>query len=303
MSALPPSADSASSPVDTTPAEEGAGRIWAYLGVALAFVELGFAVAAWVVSVSKNEGLCPGGPGFSCAGLFRERIGSLGPLHLSQLAPLGAVLTLIALVGLRLYPRQARGLRRAAICVPACGAALAIAAQVLSLTAQGALCALCLGVACAALGAGLLTLPSLSRPERKWLAGAFALTLLVAGGAAFARGSWLVNDDAQRQARLEALRGESGPQLLMVSRSGCPFCAVLELDRLGDPSLEDLMSRAREYRRIPADDPLAQEHAGGPGTPVLLAIGAEGQLLGRLRGAKPLPEVREFLERVVSAPR
>lgn len=158
-------------------------------------------------------------------------------------------------------------------------------------------------MACAALGAGLLTLPSLSRPERKWLAGAFALTLLVAGGAAFARGSWLVNDDAQRQARLEALRGESGPQLLMVSRSGCPFCAVLELDRLGDPSLEDLMSRAREYRRIPADDPLAQEHAGGPGTPVLLAIGAEGQLLGRLRGAKPLPEVREFLERVVSAPR
>jgi hypothetical protein len=277
---------------------------WAWLGIALAVLELVLAVAAWVISVSKNEGFCPGGPGFSCDGLFRERIGSLGPLGLSQLAPLGAVLTLLALGGLRLYPAQARGLRRVALCVPALGAGFALAAQVLALTANGALCAVCLGVAAAALGAALATLASLeSRAERRWLLGVFVLALCLGSGAAFGRGQWLVSDDAQRRVRLETLAGESGPRLVMVSRPGCPFCTILELDRLGDPSLTDLLQQVREFRRIPESDPLAQKHAGGPGTPVLLALDEEGQLLGRLRGAKSLSEVRAFLDEAVSLSR
>tara|TARA_R110002072_G_scaffold101720_2_gene224059 strand:+ start:144 stop:953 length:810 start_codon:yes stop_codon:yes gene_type:complete len=268
--------------------------------VVLAGLELALAVAAWVITLSKNEGLCPGGATFSCSGLFRERLGSLGPLHLSQLAPLGAVLTLIALVGLRLYPAQARGLRRAALCVPAWGAGIAIAAQVLALKVNGAPCLVCLGVAVAALGAALVTLPSLaSLAERRWLLGAFLITLGLAGGAAFGRGHWLQQDDAQRRSRLEALSGQTGPELVLVTRPGCAFCTILELDRLGDPSLRDLLGGSRGFRRVPESDPLAQRHAGGPGTPVLLAIDEEGKLLGRLRGAKSLRDVRAFLAQVL----
>lgn len=292
-----PSAEDPSAEDDRT---EDAGAGWAYLGLGLAGLEVLLAGAAWFVALSKNEGLCPGGEAFSCSGLFRERIGALGPLHLTQLAPLGAVLTLLALIGLRLYPPRAQALRRVAASVPALGAGVALAAQVLALRATGAFCLLCLGVAGAALGAALATLPSLPRPERRWLLGALGLSLCLMGGAAFARGGWLAADDAARRARLSALESgaAAGPTLVLVTREGCPFCAILELDRLADPSLEDVLRRVRKLERVSETDPRAQAHAGGPGAPVLLALDEAGQLRGRLRGAKPLSEVRAFLESV-----
>lgn len=297
------------SPEDANSADEEAPvptprPAWAWLGLGFAGLELVLAIAAWVITLSKNEGLCPGGAAFNCSGLFRERLGSIGPLHLSQLAPLGAVLTLIALVGLRLYPAKARVLRRAALAVPALGAGIAVAAQVLAIKVNGVPCLVCLGVATAALGAALATLRSLTAPgEGRWLLGVLALTLCLASGAAFGRGHWLQQDDAQRQARLEALAGEAGPELVLVTRPGCPFCAILELDRLGDPSLAELLAKARSFRRVVEGDPLAKKHAGGPGTPVLLALDQDGQLLGRLRGAKSLPDLRAFLDEVVSRSR
>jgi len=285
-------------------ASAGPERAWAWLGLGLAGLELAIAIAAWVITVSKNAGLCPGGAAFDCSGLFRERLGSIGPLHLSQLAPLGAVLTLAALAGLRLFPPQSRALRRAALCVPALGAGIAVAAQVLAIKVNGVPCSVCLGVAAAAIGAALATLRSLSAPgERRWLLGVLALTLCLACVAAFGRGHWLRADDAQRRAQLEGLAGEAGPELVLVTRPGCPFCTILELDRLGDPSLRDLLGRVRGFRRVAEGDPLALQHAGGPGTPVLLALDREGRLLGRLRGAKSLGDVRAFLEEVVSPSR
>lgn len=275
-------------------------RLWAALAVALALVELILAGLAWVLAVSKNEGFCPGGSSFSCAGLFRERLGSLGPLHLSQLAPLGAILTLIALIAVRFSPREARGLRRGLSSLVALGAGIALAAQVLAFSASGALCLVCAGVALAAFLALCALGAASPRRDRSRLLLVFALSLGLASGVALGRGLWLRGDDSARRARLEALAGSEGPRLLLVTRSGCSFCATFELDRLGDPSLEDLLNRTRGLERIPESDPRALRHAGGHGAPVLIAVDSAGESLGRVRGVKPLSEVRAFLESVVA---
>lgn len=279
-------------------APEGAPRAglgWAAAATGAAAIELTLALLARTLA---RDGLClgEGGP-FSCAALLRPRLGALGPASVSDLAVVGAALTLaLALRALLTRPGPPR-LEAGSAAVPAAGVGLALGLQLLLVTAAGRLCLLCLAVLGSA-GAAAVTLALTARRRGAGLrapALAFLAALVLSAPLAAWRGAALAGEDAERRAAVLAAGGEAGPELVLVSREGCPFCEVLLLDVLAEPPLFERLQRTRGLRIVPPTDPLARAHAGR-GVPWLLAFGPDGRLQGRLAGAQGIEAVARWLE-------
>lgn len=278
-----------------------AGLGWAAAATGAAALELTLALLARTLA---QDGLClgEGGP-FSCAALLRPRLGALGPVSVADLAVVGAALTLaLALRALLTRPGAPR-LEAALAAVPAAGAGLAVGLQLLLITAAGRLCLLCLAVLAAASAAAA----TLALAARRRGAGLRAPTLALAAALALSaplaawRGAALARQDDERRAAVLAARGEAGPELVLVSRQGCPFCEVLLLDVLAEPPLLERLRRTRGLRVVAPTDPLARAHAGR-GVPWLLALAPDGRLLDRLAGAQEIEAVARWLEGLGASP-
>ncbi|HBP23626.1 MAG TPA: hypothetical protein DEA08_38350 [Planctomycetes bacterium] len=265
---------------------------WAAL--AAAGLQLVAALTLFVLSAAR---MCPveGSGSFSCAALVRPRLGQLGPVHVSELALFGSALTLGALIFLLRRPKPLA-------LIPGAGAGLALSAQTLSVGATDALCPLCFGLALLTGLTALLTGLWLRRAEpagARWLVFALLIALSLAAPLGFVRGTWLQQDDLRRAKLLSEAGGGAGPKLYLVSREGCPHCETLRLDVLADEAVFPLLKRVSTFETVAEDDALAQEHAGGPGAPVLFALDGEGKAVAKpLRGAHRAERVRRWLEGV-----
>lgn len=256
----------------------------ARLRMALAAVAGLQLLLALALVMLQGSGWCPGGGGdaiWRCGTLLRPRLGSLGPINVSELAAVGSALGLSAAWDL-LARGAERTLARFELAILGAGGALALAAQVLAWRAQAGLCPPCLLLAVlAALGAGLaLALAARSEGGARVPLLAGLVALVVAVPLAAWRGGALAADDEARRAAALSTHGETGPALLLFQRQGCPFCQALVPDALGDPLVLRWLERTRGLTLVEPDDPRV-ETLGIVGVPTLVLVDASGRQIGQ----------------------
>jgi hypothetical protein len=251
--------------------------------VAAAVVQLVLATAAHTYSVA---GICPGtGDGLACAPLIRPRLAALGPLSVSQLAVVGATLA-VGLAVLLALGKVPRGLARGGVAVLGGGVGFAMGLQVLPWRVSGAACLLCLGVVLAAgLAAALACYLAARGLKVRWREPALACLL-----------SLVIS--TPRLAALEKAGGGSGPQLVLVTRPGCPYCDAFRADALGDPRVIEALGSTRGVREVEQGSSAASAHGPVRGVPTLFAVGSDGQRLGVVEGHRPADHVLAWLAEV-----
>lgn len=272
------------------------------LAVGFATAELLLACVAYALS---QLGICPAQSGsLSCAALIRSAFAQIGPLPIALLGVLGAGLTVVcALAAQRTTlmtesPRLAIGITA----LPAAGAGFVLGLQALPLLAGGGVCPVCLGVALAALATAVSLAVSVGRVvprARLAFSIAFTTVLLATVSLAALQGLKIGNRDKQARTRLLSLSEptRAGKTLLIVHRTGCPFCEAQGLDVLGRSPVVDMLEAEWRIVFVTEDDPRALEHAGGRGAPVLIAFDASGtKRRGRLRGYRSPEETAAWLD-------
>jgi hypothetical protein len=252
------------------------------LALALALVLVALALHANAIAL--RQATCPvaDSSALSCAAIVRPSLASLGPVSVTVVLLVGALVQ--ALAALLLFLRGARlPFARDAALVAALGAGFALGLQPLAFVVTGKACPTCLAVVLVQAGLAVV----LARVARG--AGAssrphvvlFALALALTGGAGLARGVSLRADDERRLSALRAAERADG-RLLLVTREGCPYCEALLLEVLGDPAVLPRVERLGLRRAAPG----TPDARGETEAPVLVG--------GSLRARGFTPELSEY---------
>jgi hypothetical protein len=231
--------------------------------------------AALILSVLFLLNVCPDLGPFRCAPLLRPRIGQLGPLHLSELAVAGSGLTLVAL----LWARKREDARAVLGFVPGLGAGLALAAQVLALSATGSLCPLCSGLAlltCATAAATWRWLRATQGGAARSVGFGVLAALVIGAPLALARGRWLAEDTQARLELVAPFESTQGARILVLSRAGCAHCETLWLDIIADERVLKALGDLH-LERVYVENALFKQHAQGTRVPQVVLVTPAGK--------------------------
>lgn len=288
------------SPLAGQPPPPPAGRLLAVAAIVVALAELGLAFAAHLFS---QQGYCPieVGHGSACAPLIRPRLAALGPISVSHLALVFSVLS-TGLCGALAAGVASPAVKRVGAALLAAGAGFGLGIQALPAALGASACLLCAGVATAVIGVACFFWLA-ARDSVKLRVPLVALTLVLLGVTPLAalRGQAIKAEDEQRRLSVSEVGGADGPQIILVSRPGCPYCEALLLDVLGDPSVLDLLGKSRGVVSAREYAPEVRVHLKVPRVPTLLAVSADGKQIGEpLFGLQPVATVEAWLRSVTA---
>jgi hypothetical protein len=293
------SEDSEPSKSDGSPRK--ASRLFSVVALVIALMEVGLAFAAHLFS---QQGYCPVelGHGSACAPLIRPRLAALGPISVSQAALVYSVLSM-GLCGALASGLMPHRIKRLSAILLSAGAAFGVGIQALPLALGAAACLLCTGVATAVTAvAGFFWLAARDSVNGRVPLIAFSLVLLAVTPLAALRGQAIKAEDEQRRGQVSEVGGADGPQIILVSRPGCPYCEALLLDVLGDPTILDQLAMSRGVITAREYAPEVRVHLKVPRVPTLLAVSADGKQIGEpLLGLQPLEIVDAWLRSVLAS--
>lgn len=268
------------------------------LAIAAAIVAaLELALAVWAAWIALTVGgACPASGGaFSCEAIFRPKLASLMGIPIAKVALLGAVASVTA-AALLMKRNPSGGFARATAFGAMAGAAFAIGVQPLSWIGAGAACPVCLGLAaCSVIYGALATVIAIRLKKDAWLAIVFGISLAVLilpfssrRGMEIRASDELALEHVERISVPEPLPAMRPPfELMLLERSGCPYCKAVKIDVLADARFEEACRGNGVFvERVRVDAPTTPPEARREPVPTLVLL-RNGRELGRVEGYYP----------------